>query len=435
MPPQILEKLRKVSEESSTKCGGISMSKLDDFCTRPTGMNLVEENGKIWMVLLNRNGICEIDKVTRRARICGIFEGEPLEKEKLYAYVERVDDYLIFCPWEAEKIAIYHIKRKLIKYIPLKKTEGIYKEAQDGAKFGNMVRYGMDVYLLGFSYPAIVKLNIKSMEVTYITGWVDAVENMIVPGDTNGYFSDGHVIIGNMLIIPLGPVNAVLELDLETDRFRFRKVDIPMERIGGISSADRENVWIVGKGRKSNRISCWNLKTEKVSEYCLSDLEEDMIHPFYAPICTATTVYLFPINASCIYEISVAEGRSGKSRVLERPFKEPKDSLWPYWRTMAPEIKGNLLRFLSCDDLVWHEYDVATGEGINYSVLLEEESEDRETYFDAVYVKWKQDNDICLETDFSLGFFMNRMTRLPKEDLCRENPAICVGGRIYDDLS
>ena len=35
----------------------------ETYYTKPIAMNMVEDNGKIWMSLLNRNGICEIDKV------------------------------------------------------------------------------------------------------------------------------------------------------------------------------------------------------------------------------------------------------------------------------------------------------------------------------------------------------------------------------------
>lgn len=44
-----------------------------EFYTRPVSMNMVEENGKIWMALLNTNGICEVDRAAQQGRICGIF--------------------------------------------------------------------------------------------------------------------------------------------------------------------------------------------------------------------------------------------------------------------------------------------------------------------------------------------------------------------------
>ena len=82
----------------------------ETYYTKPIAMNMVEDNGKIWMSLLNRNGICEIDKVRGEARICRIFDGEPYDGKFLYSYVVKVSHYLIFSPWEAKNIAIYNLE-------------------------------------------------------------------------------------------------------------------------------------------------------------------------------------------------------------------------------------------------------------------------------------------------------------------------------------
>ena len=53
-----------------------------------------EENGKIWMALKNRNGICEIDKKTLCGKIIKYFESELLADDDLYSHIEKVGNTL-----------------------------------------------------------------------------------------------------------------------------------------------------------------------------------------------------------------------------------------------------------------------------------------------------------------------------------------------------
>ena len=171
---------------------------------RVGAMNMSEEDGKLWMALLNRNGICEVDTAKKTARICRLFDDEPLSKECLYSHVRKVNDYLIFAPARAEKIAVYNLRMDSVAYIPLKPLEQEGKENSGEAKFWNIIQYQSEVYLLGYSYPAIIKINVESMEVTYISDWVETVEEYIEYGDICGYFSEGYVFVEDKVLIPVG---------------------------------------------------------------------------------------------------------------------------------------------------------------------------------------------------------------------------------------
>ena len=303
------------------------MKKYNEIYSRPIAMNMAEENEKIWMALLNRNGICMIDKKTRRAQICKIFENESFEKEFLYYCVEKVGKYLVFSPCEAEKIAIFDLENDTIIYIPLKKIQCVCKENPNISKFCNILKYQSDVYLLGYSYPAIVKINLESLEVTYITNWVEEVENSIEIGDSSGYFSDGYVIKNDSALIPIGCMGAILELDLKNSNTKIRKLNIPMKGIGGISSVDGENIWLVGRVSKTNRVVCWNRQTDNIKEYYLNDLDDDVFAPFHVPFCTIFKVFLMPILSPCIYEINIDTGEIKKNEISDKLFKEGDSSL------------------------------------------------------------------------------------------------------------
>ncbi len=52
------------------------MKTYGEVYARAAALNIAEDDGRIWMALLNRNGICEVDKETDHARIVKTFEGK-----------------------------------------------------------------------------------------------------------------------------------------------------------------------------------------------------------------------------------------------------------------------------------------------------------------------------------------------------------------------
>ena len=77
-----------------------------------------------------------------------------------------------------------------------------------------------------------------------------------------------------------------------------------------------------------------------------------------------------PMSAPFIYEIDNDSNNVKKSSALERKFGDRAGALWPWWRIMAPRIEGDWLRYITCDDLGWHEYNVTTGERREYYIYI-----------------------------------------------------------------
>lgn len=393
-------------------------------------MNMVEEAGKIWMALIDKNGICEIDKAARKAKICKIFEDEPMDGEALYCHTAKTGHFLIFSPGTANKIAIYDLERDYLTYIALKKIGFHCKQNQNEIKFWNILQHHSDVYLLGYSYPAIVKINIESMEILYITDWVKDVEAQIKDDETTGYFGDGYVIIDNLALIPLGCINAILELDFSTNQTQLKKIDVSMKGIGGISSEDRNHIWMVGKGARTNRVACWNRKINEIKEFHLSDFDENLFDPFYAPICTSDKIIFIPISAPCFYEIDINTGIIKKSRILEREYNE--EPLWNWWKIMAPKLQDRCLTYLTCDDLGWHEYNLVTGESQDYYIHLESTAE-TERYLEAFYSQLAEKKQEFQEKKIPLEYFLDKEINPNKKRKHRWNDFI-VGEKIYGQV-
>lgn len=410
------------------------MNKYNEIYSRANAMNIVEDDKKIWMALSNRNGICEIDKETHSARICKVFEEESLEGEVLYCHVEKVGNYLIFSPGMASKIAVYDLECDKVSYIPLRSIEFHCKQVQDDSKFWNIFHNNSDVYLLGYTYPAIIKINTESMDVTYITDWVKEVEKNIGDGELSGYFGDGHAVINNIAMIPLGCMNGVLELNLENDQTKLRKLDISMKGIGGLSSANGEHIWMVGKGSITNRVACWNIVKNSIKELEVPDMEEDVYDPFYAPICTSSKIFLMPISAPFIYEADLNLERVEKSDILGRNFKELRSALCTWWKTMAVRLRGEWLIYVTCDDFGWHEYNVVTGERKEYYICIEEDIEKQEEYYGALYEKWRVEKRIPYERKVPLQYLVSNEAKAKGNTPYCGGRSLPIGQKLYNEV-
>lgn len=412
------------------------MRKYNEIYARPVAMNMVEAEGKAWMALVNRNGICEIDIAAKQGRIRKVFDEEPLTGEYLYCHTAKVGNCLFFSPGLARKIAIYDLEGNSVSYLPLKPVNGKCKEDQREAKFWNIICHGTDVYLLGYSYPAIVKIDTRTMEITYITDWVEEVEMYVAEGDDGGYFSDGHVARGETVLLPLGCMRGVLLLDFETDTTQLIKLDISMKGVGGISSADGENVWMVGKGDVTNRVICWNRQTGRIQESILENIEEHIIDPFYAPVCIDSKVILMPLSvlsAPHIYEFDLFTGKVQERNMLERPFRDLAYSMFPQWWTTGVRLKGDWLSFMTCDDLAWHECNVKTGETRHYFVSLEEDM-DTEQYLEAFFAEMKETRQMISEKKMPLRYFMDKSMETVDLSMTAKGDISSLGYNIYNKI-
>lgn len=406
------------------------MQEYNQIHLAPLAIDAVEDNEKIWMPLTNKNGICEIDKKTKTAKIRKIFDGEPINKDFLYCYIKKVNNILIFSPGTAERIAIYNLDDDHIIYIPLKPLSCSCKQNQNEIKFGNILQYGLDVYLLGYSYPAIIKINTKSFEIKYITNWVEEVDANIKEGNICGYFSDGYIICKDLALIPIGCMRAVLELNLKTTQATLRKLKISMSGIGGLSTWDGENIWLVGKGNLTNWICCWNMNTDRIIEIQLDTIKADIFDPFYAPICTDSKIFLMPMSAPYIYEIDIKTNAVTKNKALEKLFKSC--LFQDGWKTLIPRMRNNLLTFFLYGDSKWYDYNILTGEIQNYFIHFD--IADLEKYFYKAFCEINLKESYFLESKMPLNSFINSLVKIIDKNANAKNKKFSIGEDIYRNI-
>ena len=336
------------------------MNITDMFC-RMNCYGMVEDENDIWFSWATANGVCRIDKVSGKAELLEYFEDYSWNQGNLYHSIQKAGDQIVFVPSLAESIAVYDVWQKKISYISLQAVDGTgRKETYPGIKFWSSILYGSFVYMFGYSYPAILKLNVETKEVKYLTDWVEKIEKRIVKTtDSRGYFLEGTVF-SHYAFIPCGCTNAVLKLNLLTDQTEVIDLDTSVDGFGGIAF-DGEDFWLVGRGKNSNCLICWNEGNYRLKEAVVGSFNEEYDgNTFWEPVCQNGVVYLFPLIDGDIYkadkqngsvEISICEDFKCSSADRQCQMSDG---------VMRPHLYREKIRFVTCHDFIWHEYDVKT---------------------------------------------------------------------------
>lgn len=375
------------------------------------GMDICIDNNTIWLSFLDKNGFCEIDKETKECKKIVSFENQAVYKEGLYTGIVKVSNKIINIPYTANKIAIYDLRKHKMSYIELCNIDNGSKTYYGNlVKFDGYFTYEEDVYLLGLYYAAIVKINVKTLKVTYITEWVDKIEKQVKEWDGREYFSDGVVFEGTKALIPCKCCNVLLELDLKTLKSKSIVVNAALNGIDGILS-DGKHIWIVGSDGYKNKLICWDKRDNSVIEefFISSTVEGIVTKSFYAPIYSNFKIYLIPLWEPHVYEFDLKNKKMCINKDFEKVLNSRKNISYSYGNITKPQLIDNKIYFITTHDFMWHEYDLKERRMVNYFVTLPENSNILEVYFESLFQSMKSENIIVEERQMPLSIFVQQM--------------------------
>ncbi len=400
------------------------------FLKNLVSMCIQEKDGYMWFAASNRNGIYQISNETKNVINKYVFENEKAYEYMLYHNMEISGEKIFFAPHKADKIAIYDTNTNKVEYLLLKPVVERYTRIyNDELKFGNTFQDGSYVYLLGYTYPAILKIHKETLEVSYIDCWVDELINEISDGDTRGYFTMGNVKIDRKVLLPIGYMCGILELDLDTDETRLIKLNASLDGVGGIANDDNGNVWIIGRGKCVNKIIKWDFNDDVIKEIDLPIDEKNCVVPFYAPLCYENNIFLFPIYSNYAYEISVIGESITIHKIFENIISERDEKSKLPMCTFSPRIQDGKLKFITNSDRNWHEYSLKSGKIENYTILDSENIEiDLQEYAKNIIDKDFVENNMWEEI-YDLNDYINAIC-LTNTKRHTNNKKI-AGNRIY----
>lgn len=182
-------------------------------------------NNTIWAALVSFNALVRISTDTWKVQFVARFPGEDVEGARLFSGVIHYQGKLIFCPMRAENIVIYDMVKNSFISIPLNmdivKNNKVYKKEY---KTEDIVLYHNYAYIIGCSYPAVIRISLRDMSLKYITQPFDELDKG-VKGYSGAYF--GCVTRqGNCLYAGCCLSGDVLKFSLEDETYEIIGTEI-----------------------------------------------------------------------------------------------------------------------------------------------------------------------------------------------------------------
>lgn len=366
-----------------------------------------------WVSTANKNGFFRVNMDTYQTEFIHFFNEKKLKKN-IYYDIYDIHDKVYCIPHSAKNIAVYCKENGNFKYINLKEysVDELNEKGFQEVYYWKSVHLDKYIYILGYRYPNIVRLDTESLEIVYIDQWITGVNAFVEPGDKKGYFSAGYVIKEDKLLLPLGCMSGVLELNLVTLGATVRKIEASFNGIGGIADIGNNTAMLVGRGENTNRIMLWNYENDTVSEIVIEDMSTGIWDPFYAPLVYHNKVYLFPIAASHIYMIDLFAKQVSVFDEVDKLISVDTKQRQISWKTMAVRLEGDIVKFISGHDLKWHEFNLKTKEYKGYFITCEDNVEEYlDEYYEKIYNASLAKGTIIKEENIPLENYIKQIAR------------------------
>lgn len=340
-------------------------------------IDMVIQDGYIWVTGAESNGIYELNMKDKSVRVLAEHVGDIHSYS--YCALAKYNKRLFFMPKSADYIVMYDLDKNEFLNIELQEPKNNRKEVyRSTLKFHHSYVEGEKMFLLGFFYPAIICINMKTLKIDYISDWVETVELYIKSGDDKGYFGGGYFKENTNVYFPVACTSALIKLDLETMKTEFISLETSLDGIAYMVK-DGEYLWLEGRGESYGRICRYNLQNKE--SLILDEIEDksyicDHYQPFWKMVVYGEWLWLFSYIASFNYKISRKTLEVKKLKYIDE-FRLWRDEYGEMIRNyMVKEEQGTV--YVVTYEGVWLEIDLNDEECKTYEYQISYEDLKRE---------------------------------------------------------
>ena len=218
------------------------------------------EDNQIWCTMLYDPYLYKIDLETRE-----LSEVTPILDED-----DSLDSYMLILPYKDFFIFIQSNTNMLIIMNRTTFHKSKYKIPSASGnlnrltyKFANAFIYNDNLYIFGFNYKGIVKLNLLTKEFFVID---EFLKELKITNHNELFCIYDYIEVDDKLYFPMANTNAVLEFSLNNEKVTVNYVGDEKQRY--ISGAwDGNNIWLAPRDRTIGNIVKWNPKTNSTKQY------------------------------------------------------------------------------------------------------------------------------------------------------------------------
>ena len=221
----------------------------------------------------DRNALIKINIDTHEVYVIGSFPGFDYTEGYLSWGCVEVENRIWFIPFRANHIAIYDNRSIEYVEIPLEVCKGInYNEDQ---KFLSAIEYGDYIFLIGFCYPGILRIDKKTYKIDVFDDWMKRIiasTNGIFP---DSYFGEGVYVFDGRICVPMSCHNTIFEFNpysLKWDIF-----DIDGAEDGFFAAyVDEKEVYLTSISKTNKNVYRLNKSTKELYSETISELSEGL---------------------------------------------------------------------------------------------------------------------------------------------------------------
>ncbi len=363
---------------------------------------------KDWLFFISKeiNIICSLNMNNGEISIVDSIPEEDILNSRLGSKIINWRDYLVFAPMSAKKIWRYNLETKEWKGYERRHLG----DGKTGDEMFQAVLYHDAVFIIGSNYPAIIRLDLQSEELTYFEEPYKILEEKRKEY-RDCYFRSDCVQIDNYIYLASALDNLVLRFDMQKLDFEWIRVGNEGNRYSGISW-DGKDFWLAP--RYNTPIVKWNGK-DNCKEYVLPALFSEKKLYFLGVICTDEEI-VFP---GFLKPFTVVISRNGKDEL------NVKKEQYNFYKKISDDV---LVKFYN-DNIMQIVH--SGGEIRKYCIQIDRDI--LTEYLERKKVNFDNNTKVFYEGEIvNLDFFCRNLTdNNTKSDSCKDNP---YGGMIWSNI-
>lgn len=342
-----------------------------------------------WFPDAYTNTLYKIDLVTNAISVeAAIPTGNDI-KDAQYGFSAKWKNLLVLAPRSEDKIAIYNIVEKIFRTVPLD------IEYMKGRKIYNLFS-GIHIfqdyaYLIPGRFPAIVRLDLHTFEITYIDSWYKEIRNRIME------YEEERVIFArcgcrdeNKLLLPCWQGSIVMEFNMETEKTNL--IDLFFDDVLSEMYVNNQKMFIASRAHPV--IYKCDMDGNMLEQIELQALGETGISFLFTYRGKAIAVPVYG-NRVIQYDFSIRECQGLIELAEEENENYYVEKIFPHVGILScfPDDNGNLWMYSAFNDTIV-KFNMNTGNVEQMQAVLSKKEAKKKALFYIEHMK-----NVCCEED------------------------------------
>jgi hypothetical protein len=209
----------------------------------------------IYLFAQTMNLLYRYNLKAKKTKLLGTVPGRKIQEQKLFGKILKYEEKVILIPFQEEDVWIFDLLHEDWKRIELEKTENKNKQYFYQAFLHNGV-----VHMIGCYYPAIVRLDLTTMDVSYDRRVFDEIKKIPSKHDEI-YFRTEYIRKNNEILMGCCNVNRILKYNLDSHEYQLIEIGKNDDDFEGISSYENQ---IILFARHEQNMYLWKDDVVKV---------------------------------------------------------------------------------------------------------------------------------------------------------------------------